>query len=94
MLKNMTIKSKIYTLTIFIVLLMISFYAIFQYKNSIIEKIDEQASLATTINSTLNDNMDDIKRHKQTAVAGGLVENRLRRRECHEDGEDKRRTQK
>ena len=62
MLKNMTIKSKIYTLTIFIVLLMISFYAIFQYKNSIIEKIDEQASMATKINSTLNNNMDNLNK--------------------------------
>ncbi len=62
MLKNITIKTKIYTLTIFIILLMLGFYAVFQYKNSIIEEIDRQASLATQINTTLNDNMESLNK--------------------------------
>lgn len=62
MLKNITIKTKIYTLTIFIILLMLGFYAVFQYKNSIIEGIDRQASLATQINTTLNDNMESLNK--------------------------------
>ncbi len=62
MLKNITIKTKIYTLTIFIILLMLTFYAVFQYKNSIIEEIDRQASLATQINTTLNNNMESLNK--------------------------------
>ncbi len=62
MLKNITIKTKIYTLAIFIILLMLTFYAVFQYKNSIIEEIDRQASLATQINTTLNNNMESLNK--------------------------------
>lgn len=62
MLKNITIKTKIYTLAIFIIILMLSFYGVFQYKNSMIEKIDEQASLATLINRTLYGDIENINK--------------------------------
>ncbi len=62
MFKNMTIKSKIYGLTAFIILLMVIFYAIFQYKNSNMEKIDSQALLAEKINTSLRDSMEDLNR--------------------------------
>ena len=87
MLKNITIKSKIYMLTIFIILLMLCFYAVFQYKNSIIEKIDKQASLATQINTTLNDNMENLNKllwekdssKAETAIKSAVIMDRVSR---------------
>ncbi len=60
MLKKITIKTKIYSLTFFIISLMIGFYAIFQYKNDTMQKIDEQAALAIHINNSLYKNMDKL----------------------------------
>ncbi len=51
MLKNTTIKFKIYALAVFITLLMLSFYALFQYNNSVMEEIDDEAALAMHINT-------------------------------------------
>ncbi|RUM62218.1 MAG: hypothetical protein DSZ03_07205 [Sulfurimonas sp.] len=59
MFKNTTIKVKIYGLAVFITLLMLSFYALFQYNNSVMEDIDEEAALAMHINTIFFEDMEN-----------------------------------
>ncbi len=59
MFKDTTIKVKIYGLAIFITLLMLSFYALFQYNNSIMEEIDDEAALALHINTIFFEDMEN-----------------------------------
>ncbi len=78
MMKNLKIKYKIYGLTAFIILLMLVFFAVFQYKNSIMEKIDGQAQAAGKIDAILRDNMDLINSllwHEETTQTDKIVAN-------------------
>ncbi len=59
MFKNTTIKFKIYALAVFITLLMLSFYALFQYNNSVMEEIDDEAALALHINTIFFEDMEN-----------------------------------
>ncbi len=62
MFKNITIKFKIYALAVFITLLMLSFYALFQYNNSVMEDIDDEVALALHINTIFFEDMENRDR--------------------------------
>ncbi len=59
MFKNTIIKVKIYGLAVFITLLMLSFYGLFQYNNSVMEEIDDEAALAMHINTIFFEDMEN-----------------------------------
>ncbi|WP_457599474.1 methyl-accepting chemotaxis protein [Hydrogenimonas sp.] len=58
--KNMTIRTKIYFFAVFIILLMLIFYGVFQYKNSQMDRIDRQAEKAMHINGILFEDMENL----------------------------------